>query len=284
MIDHPVKRLFAFGCSFTKYFWSCWPEIVGEDLDIPFYNYGQSGAGNQYIANMIIQADLQHKFTEDDLVMVCWTNVSREDKWVNGAWTTPGNIYTQTVYHSDYVKKWADPLGYLLRDCATISLVNGYLQNTNCQYHFFSMCDLHHTFDLNENNKINDNMNDVYQRLCDMYNHILMMPSFYDLVWHNDIHEYKFKSMKQIYGDYFDDGHPSPLDHLNFLRCLFPQHCFKESTIKKVKISNDRLTYFILNRIKQFRKRFTVYELKDDLQHKLFTETLIKESQPCVIV
>ena len=284
MIDHPVKRLFAFGCSFTEYHWACWPEIVAEDLDVPFYNYGKSGAGNQYIANMIAQADSRHKFTADDLIMVCWTNVSREDKWVNGVWITPGNIYTQNVYSDDYVKKWADPLGYLVRDCATITLAKGYLQNTNCQYHFFSMCELHHTFDLNEKNKVNDNMKDRYQQLCDTYYEILSMPSFYNLLWHNDIHENKFKLMKQVYDNYFDDGHPSPLDHLYFLRCLFPQHCFKESTIKKAKISNDRLTYFILDQIKQLRKRFTVYQLTGDLQHKLTTETLIKQSQSNIII
>ena len=68
------------------------------DLDIPFYNYGQSGAGNQYIANMIAQANAVHKFAPDDLIMVCWTNVCREDKWHNGQWATPGNIYTQNIY------------------------------------------------------------------------------------------------------------------------------------------------------------------------------------------
>ena len=284
MISRPVKRLFAFGCSFTKYHWACWPEIVAEELDIPFYNYGKSGSGNQFIANMISQADIKHKFNEDDLIMVCWTNVSREDKWVNGEWITPGNIYTQNVYSNDYVKKWADPLGYLVRDCATISLVNGYLKNTNCQYHFFSMCNLHHTFDLNEKNTINDNMKDAYQQLCDTYNDILSMPSFYDLLWHNDIHEHKFKLMKKEYGDYFDDGHPNPLDHLNFLFRLFPQYKFKESTIRKAKLSNDRLTYFILNQIKQLRKRFTIYQFKGDVLHMLTTETLIKQSQSNIII
>jgi hypothetical protein len=284
MINRPVKRLFAFGCSFTKYHWACWPEIVAEELDVPFYNYGKSGAGNQFIANMITQADIKHKFTEDDLIMVCWTNVSREDKWINGEWITPGNIYTQNVYSDDYVKKWADPLGYLVRDCATISLVNGYLKNTNCQFHFFSMCDLHYTFDLNENNKINDNMKDTYKQLCDAYNEILSMPSFYNLLWHNDIHENKFKLMKQEYGDYFNDGHPNPLDHLNFLFCLFPQYKFKESTIRKAKLSNDRLTYFILNQIKQLRKRFTIYQFKGDVLHMLTTETLIKQSQSNIII
>jgi hypothetical protein len=284
MIDRPVKRLFAFGCSFTKYYWACWPEIVAEELDVPFYNYGKSGAGNQFIANMITQADIKYKFSKDDLIMVCWTNINREDKWINGKWVTPGNIYTQNVYSDEYVNKWADPLGYLVRDCATISLVNGYLKNTNCQYHFFSMCDLYHIFDLNEKNKINDNMKDAYQQLCSVYNEILSMPSFYNLLWHNDIHEHKFKFMKQEYEDNFNDSHPTPLDHLNFLCCLFPQYKFKELTIRKVKISNDRLIYFIRNQIKQLRKRFTIYQFNDDVLCMLTTETLIKQSQSNIII
>jgi hypothetical protein len=284
MIDRPVKRLFTFGCSFTKYHWACWPEIVAEELDIPFYNYGKSGAGNQYIANMITQADIEHNFTADDLIMVCWTNVCREDKWRNGQWSTPGNIYTQNIYSNDYVKQWADPLGYLIRDCATITLTQGYLENINCQYHFFSMCDLHYTFDLNEKNYVDENFQDIYQKLCDRYKKVLSMPSFYNLLWHNDIHHHKFRSQKEIYGDYFDDGHPNPLDHLNFLRCLFPRYEFKESTITKVMLSNDQLTKLILSQIQQLQKRFSIYELKDDVLHTLLKETLIKQSQTCEII
>ena len=284
MIDHPVKRLFAFGCSFTKYFWSCWPEIVGEDLDIPFYNYGQSGAGNQYIANMIAQANAVHKFTPDDLIMVCWTNVCREDKWHNGQWSTPGNIYTQNIYSNDYVENWADPLGYLIRDTATIALTKGYLQNINCQYHFFSMCELQDHFDLNEKRSVPDNVRHHYIQICDMYKEILSMPSFFNVLWHNDIHLHKFKPQKSLFDLYFDDGHATPLDHLDFLKLMFPTHQFKNSTIEKVQLSNTNLNNFIHSQIKKMKRRFAIYELPDDVLKVLLKESLIKQAEPYTIV
>lgn len=279
MINRPIKRLFTFGCSFTKYHWSCWPEIIAEELNIPVYNYGESGAGNQFISNMISQADQKHKFDTDDLVMVCWSNVCREDRWNNGQWFTPGNIYTQNIYDDEYVKKWADPLGYLIRDSSTISLCKGYLQSKNCQYHFFSICDLDFTFDQNEKNCINKKYHNIYENLCDIYRSTLKMPNFYNLLWHNDIHEHKFKNQKKIYQDYFDDGHPTPIEHLNFLQLMFPNYGFKKTTIDKVKISDKSLTQFILEQIQIRQKRFTVYEFDQELQIKLKNTTLIKKAE-----
>jgi len=279
IIDRPINRLFTFGCSFTKYFWSCWPEIVAEDLGVPFYNYGKSGAGNQFIANMIVQADRKYKFTTDDLVMVCWTNVCREDKWRDGEWATPGNIYTQNIYSNDYVEKWADPLGYLVRDCATISSIKGYLENLKCQHHFFSMCDIHFTLDQGEKNTFNQNLKTVYDEICDSYKDIITLPSFYNLLWHNDIHLHKFKPQKEVYENYFDDGHPNPLDHFNFLKRLFPYHEFKETTIEKVKKSNDILTAFVLDQIKIKKKRFGIYELDPELLRLMANNSQIKKSE-----
>jgi hypothetical protein len=284
MITRPVKRLFAFGCSFTKYFWSCWPEIVGEDLDIPFYNYGQSGAGNQFIANMVAQADAIHRFNADDLIMICWTNVCREDKWHNGQWATPGNIYTQNIYNSDYVEKWADPLGYLIRDAATMTLTKGYLQNINCQHHFFSMCELQDHFDLNEKHGVPENVRNHYIQICEMYKEILDMPSFFNVLWHNDIHLHKFKPQKLLFDSYFDDGHATPLDHLDFLKLMFPNHQFKNSTIEKVQLSNTNLNNFIHNQIKTLKRRFAIYELPDDVLKVLLKESLIKQAEPHTIV
>ena len=47
------KRLYTFGCSFTKWYWPCWPEIIAHDTGLPFENWGASAAGNVGIANGI---------------------------------------------------------------------------------------------------------------------------------------------------------------------------------------------------------------------------------------
>ena len=80
LITRPPKRIFTFGCSFVEYYWATWAEILGKDLGIPLYNFGKSGGGNQYIANTFAQANAVYNFNEDDLIIVSWTNVCREDR------------------------------------------------------------------------------------------------------------------------------------------------------------------------------------------------------------
>ena len=43
-------------------------------------------------------------------------------------WSTPGNIFSQGTYDEEFVRKFADPLGYLVKDLALISLTNAYLK------------------------------------------------------------------------------------------------------------------------------------------------------------
>jgi hypothetical protein len=60
------KRLFTFGCSFTRYLWPTWADILAED--IPYYeNWGCGGAGNLYISNAIMEAHNRHTLTKDYL-------------------------------------------------------------------------------------------------------------------------------------------------------------------------------------------------------------------------
>jgi hypothetical protein len=70
-----------------------------------------------------------------------WTNVTREDRYLNGAWETPGNIFTQTFYPAEYIKKYADVRGYYIRDLATIYAVDQLLKSINCKYHFLKCRD-----------------------------------------------------------------------------------------------------------------------------------------------
>lgn len=236
-------RLFAFGCSFTDYIWSTWPEIIAYDLDIPFYNYGKRGAGNQFIANAVMQADAQLSFTDRDLVIVCWTNVCREDKWVNGLWITPGNIYTQGIYDNHYVKKFADPDGYLVRDTATISMIDAVLTNRRCDYYFLSMVDTIRWLTQYTPNEASE----IHRRLHNMYEMSLnkIKPSYYEVLWNDDTNCI-IDEFNNIFGGKFSDVHPLPMHHLNYLTKVFDTHSFKQSTFDKVSNINSQLVDFLL--------------------------------------
>lgn len=132
------KRFFAFGCSMTNYFWPTWADIIG--VEIPnYYNYGKSGAGNMFISNALVEANKKHKFTQDDLVVVMWSSISREDRYKNRNWITPGNIYTQNEIDSKFVYEWSDSRFYLLRDLAIIEMSTAYLDSLPCDTKMLSM-------------------------------------------------------------------------------------------------------------------------------------------------
>jgi hypothetical protein len=113
-----MSRLFAFGCSFTNYRWSTWADCLAPEFD-SFENWGQSGAGNHYIFNSIMEADQRHNFSTGDTVVVCWTNVMREDRYTD-RWQTLGNVTTCPIYNPDYVRDAVTERGCLIRDLAMI--------------------------------------------------------------------------------------------------------------------------------------------------------------------
>jgi hypothetical protein len=63
-----------------------------------------------------------------------WTTTARETHYVKGNWYNPGNIFSQDVYSKEFVEKFADPNGYLIRDLATIELATAYANNLPCTY------------------------------------------------------------------------------------------------------------------------------------------------------
>ena len=230
LITRKPKRLFTFGCSFSNYNWGgMWPEIVAYDLNIPYYNYGLCGCGNQYMACMLMQADIFYKFNSDDLVIVQWTNVCREDRYVWGEWLTPGNIFTQNVYDDRYVKKWADPEGYLLRDLTSIQFVDTFLASKECQYHFLSMVNVaSRPNQWSDDIKIFDNITNIFINTLPKIH-----KSFYEVLWNNTISIKKLRDSQLIDNKFFD-GHPHPAETLEYLQKTFTEHTFDARTIQSV--------------------------------------------------
>lgn len=138
-----MRRLFTFGCSFTRYKWPTWADIVGTGFDL-HQNWGLRGAGNNYIANSVIECDLTQKFTSDDTVIVQWSSVTREDRYVNGSWIVAGNVLgsEQPIYDRKFVDKMIDIRGCYVRDLAFITMIKKYLKNCGVNAVYISMSDL----------------------------------------------------------------------------------------------------------------------------------------------
>ena len=114
-------RLFTFGCSFTQYIWPTWADILSKEFSF-YENWGKRGAGNVYIANTVAQSVILNKINKDDTVIIMWTNMMREDRYITD-WVCQGNIYTQSVYDEDFIKKYVTVKGCYIRDMAQIYFV-----------------------------------------------------------------------------------------------------------------------------------------------------------------
>ena len=129
------KRVFTFGCSFTNYFYPTWANIAHVSMPhAQHINLGKSGGGNMFISNRITQANNTYEFCDTDLVMVMWSTLCREDRFHHNNWNTPGNIFTQDEYDDKFLRKYADPTGYLIRDLSIIDLTTMYMSTLSCDY------------------------------------------------------------------------------------------------------------------------------------------------------
>jgi len=132
-----MNRLFTFGCSFTSYNWPTWADILAQEYD-QYQNWGRPGAGNHFIFYSLVEAIKRYRITHNDTVMIMWTSVGREDRYIKGKWATPGSIW-HSDYTQDYIEKYADPTGYLLTNVTIIDAAKSLLDNIGCQYKMFKV-------------------------------------------------------------------------------------------------------------------------------------------------
>ena len=211
------KRFFVFGCSFTNYYWPTWADIISKEMpEVEYYNFGRCGAGNPFISNRVVEADIKLKFTDTDLVMVMWTTLCREDRYFHNNWNTPGNIFTQNIYNQEFVEKFCDPKGYLIRDLALIKLTTEYLNNSPATPILLNCQPYHEQQQRNHLNQLDPQVMEILELYSDM---IKSTPtSIFELEMNN------FWSHGHVYKDsnhgLFQDYHPGPKRYYNYLNKL----------------------------------------------------------------
>ena len=238
-----MKRFFAFGCSFTRWAWPTWADIIGISYPEQFYNYGQPGAGNMYIFNAIMEADQMHHFTKDDLIIVQWTSVSREDRYADNEWQAKGTIVN---HDPQFVRNYFDFKGFLIRDLAAIKAVYHFLNGIGCEHHFLSMIPL---ASVDEYEVKND---PAITSVLDMYADIIstLKISYRELI---GLHRpYVFNNGRVLL-----DAHPTPKEHLTYLNEVLPQmipdQCpidFFEKVLSEVWIDDSKAPWLPENRAK----------------------------------
>jgi hypothetical protein len=232
MIDFKkYKRFFAFGCSMTSYGWPTWADIISQEIP-ESYNYAQSGAGNLFITCQVTEANMRHKFTDTDLVIIMWSSVAREDRYIRGNWLTPGNIYTQNYYDDKFVNNFADDLGYLLRDINLITLTKSFLDNSPADYYMLNMSPL--TISSNDPTSL-----EKYKLIRLTYKDTFdsIMPDILTLELHGTWPQHPISKEGHQSADY----HPSPKQHFGYLNKLFPNLKWSIHTEEFVQQSQSRM-------------------------------------------
>ena len=198
-----MSRLFTFGCSFTNYRWSTWADCLAPEFD-EFQNWGQSGGGNHYIFNSVMEADQRHHFDSNDTVVVCWTTVLRDDRYVDKRWHTLGNMFNCPIYDPVYLKTHVDERGCVIRDFAYIKAVKTLLESkSDLNWQFLGV----------------DNLKSKDKDVIAVYTDVLesLLPSYQEVL---------FPSGWKI----AEDPHPSPAEHLAYLDAVLPGWVTKAET------------------------------------------------------
>jgi len=197
-----MNRFYAFGCSFTNYKYATWADILA--LEQPhFENWGQQGAGNHFIFNSVMECDQRNQFGPGDLVMVCWTNATREDRYLD-QWITPGNVLTSDIYTREFVVEQITQRGSLIRDLAMIKAVKSLLEARGCCWQFLSMVPLAHAEQFGGESRGIDDVIALYQDVLDS-----ISPSYLDTIYQG-----RWGSRAN------HDNHPLPREHLEYLESV----------------------------------------------------------------
>lgn len=194
-----MNRFYAFGCSFTNYKYATWADILAHGRS-HFENWGQQGAGNHFIFNSVMECDQRNHFREGDLVMICWTNSTREDRYLD-QWVTPGNVLTSDIYTKKFAVEQVTQRGSLIRDLAMIKAVKVLLESRGCCWQFLSMVPLSNAEQFSGESAGIEDVLDLYKDVIDS-----VSDSYLEVIYNN-----QWGSRPN------HNNHPLPKDHLEYL-------------------------------------------------------------------
>lgn len=140
-----MRRLFVFGCSYTKYYWPTWADLLSLNFDY-YENWGIGGVGNQCIAQRVQECHLKNKFTKKDTVIVQWSSYTRHDCFLD-KWQPRGSIFAENHNNIDiYTPRWMAAFfsekGFLLNTLSNINFTQELLSTTECTWYMTSMSDI----------------------------------------------------------------------------------------------------------------------------------------------
>lgn len=238
------QRFFAFGCSFTGYRWPTWADILHWQMPhAEYYNYGRSGAGQQYIFTQLNQAINHYNIGSGDLIGIMWSTFYREDRYIYGQghhnWSTPGNLYTaRHAVPQEYVDQYVCTRGFTIRDMALIDTAMRVLENLEADS--FAMLGVPVQEQCGYAGVDADTATDISD-VEHLYSHMIenkLMPSLMSTQYPNGwTNEYAYYDDGM--GCEFSDYHPSVTGYLEYLQKL--GFAFDISVVEHAQQEHERM-------------------------------------------
>ena len=79
---------------------------MARDLGCEYENWAVGGGGNQQIARRILYRDQQFGWQPDDMVVVQWTSITREDRYLEHGWVNQGSVSMAPYYGAKWVDRY----------------------------------------------------------------------------------------------------------------------------------------------------------------------------------
>jgi hypothetical protein len=128
------NRLFAFGDSFCQYAWPMWPELIGRCYK-KVHNYGYAGSGNFYIFHKSLIELNAVDLTENDTVIIQWSEPLRFDYTDAGYWTNYG-IGSAEIFIKNKVEYLNNESTVVLKHLTYMLAMAEFLSNKKCKWLF----------------------------------------------------------------------------------------------------------------------------------------------------
>ena len=215
------KRLYTFGCSFTKYKWPTWADFIGSQFEI-YENWGQPGAGNFFIATQVYECCQKNCVGVDDTVLVMLSSTNRFDIINrNSTFLTEGNIYSSLSLPKEFVENiWSEEFGIYLT-WFTANSIKKLLDGIGCKYKIMTAFDL---------TKLDDDsliMNDILikGRIIHTLHNLRT-----DFKFEDNLNDFSKNMLNEghSYYKFFEcgghDDHPSMSIHLEWIKKYLPEY------------------------------------------------------------
>lgn len=241
-------RFFAFGCSFTaSNSRPTWADVVGKHFN-EYQNWARGGMGNQFIFNQLIECNQRNKFASNDTVMIMWTSITREDRYIKkqSGWFGKGNIFWSNDYPQEFIKNFTCERGYLIRDLATVAAAKQLLNHWGVNYRMFAMMPFGLAESIDKHDSDNQDIFDLYKDVLDN-----VKPSVYEVIFNSCNWNEKQSDFGAFVAPGTRDPHPDPKEVLEYVTKVLPELSIRPDIadwVNNFKLGDNNHEYFNVQR------------------------------------